>query len=574
MHGSHNIRVGADVDHQTDFDKFADNDKRPYFVFANLLDFAQDKPYYQSGPTVDTTTGGTAYDYLMQRIFYLGPFIQDDWKVTPRLTLNLGFRYDYFGHLGSLKNNRVSIPKFAPGSGRTFAEQITNGGMKDYGNGYQVPNRVGGVAPRIGFGWDVLGDGRTALRGGYGIFYDRYGNEAYRTVTNPPRWVVPNVYSTAGPQNFSYVVGPNFLPPPGFTVQINPRGGIVGASVAAQGVQPNIPPPTTHQWMVSLQHTVGHDLLLEGDYYGTHASNLLMIADVNRFPGDLIVNKGVLTRLNPYFGSVNYSYDPGVSDSDYASLMVSKRYSRSWSLTGIFTLGKATDDNSSFGTGARNSGNIVNSLNPASQHGLTDFSVGKRISLDSTFIVPDPWKTGLKSKLLAGWRMEEIGIIQSGLPFSVYCSAPFKPVFQVPGDSTTPVVANQGCDYNADGFAYDFPNQPDFGNHQSVGRSAFLRGLFTASQFPAPPLGQEGNLGRNTFSGPGLVNFNAEFAKATNIPWFTHEGASFEFRADIFNLLNRVNLGLPVSDMASSLFGHSESQQQPRTVQFGVYIKF
>ena len=136
------------------------------------------------------------------------------------------------------------------------------------------------------------------------------------------------------------------------------------------------------------------------------------------------------------------------------------------------------------------------------------------------------------------------------------------------------VLANQGCDYNADGFAYDFPNQPDFGNHLSVGRSAFLRGLFTASQFPAPPLGQEGNLGRNTFSGPGLVNFNAEFAKATNIPWFTHEGSSFEFRADIFNLFNRVNLGLPVSDMASSLFGHSESQQQPRTVQFGVYIKF
>jgi len=263
MHGSHNIRVGIDIDHQTDFDDFMDNDKRPYFVFANLLDFAQDLPYYQSGPAVDTTTGGTAYNYLMQRIFYMGPFIQDGWKVTRRLTLNLGFRYDYFGHLGSLKNNRVSIPKFAPGAGQTFADQIADGGMKDYGNGYQIPNRLGGAAPRIGFGWDVFGNGRTALRGGYGIFYDRYGNEAYRTETNPPRWVVPNVYSTSGPSNFSYMLGPDFLPPPGFTVQTNPKGGIVGALVAAQGVQPNISPPTTHQWMISLQHTIGHDLLLE-----------------------------------------------------------------------------------------------------------------------------------------------------------------------------------------------------------------------------------------------------------------------------------------------------------------------
>jgi hypothetical protein len=295
--------------------------------------------------------------------------------------------------------------------------------------------------------------------------------------------------------------------------------------------------------MVSLQRTIGRDFLIEGDYYGIHASNLLLFTDVNRFPGDLIVNNGTLKRLNPYFGSVQYSYDAGISDSDYASFMVSKRYSRSWSLTGIFTFGKATDDNSSFGTGAVNAGNIVNALNPASQHGLADFSVAKRLSVDGTFTVPNLWNGGIRSKLLAGWRLQEIGILQSGLPFSVYCSAPFNPVYQVPGNSSTPIVANTGCDYNADGFAYDFPNTPAFGNHISAGRGAFLRGLFTASQFPAPPLGQEGNLGRNTFNGPGLANFNTEFAKATKIPWFTAEGASFEFRADVFNLFNRVNLG-------------------------------
>jgi hypothetical protein len=573
MRANHNIRMGLDVDHQTDFDDFTDNDKRPSFSFANLLDFAQDLPISQSGPAVYTPTGGTAYNYLMQRIFYMGPFIQDDWKVTRRVTLNLGLRYDYFGHIGSLKNNRVSIPKFAPGPGQTFADQIANGFMKDYGDGYQVPGRVDGFAPRIGFGWDIFGNGSTALRGGYGIFYDRYGNEAYRSETNPPLWAVPsiNIFENAP---FSYMLGPNFLPPPGFTAQPNPRGGIEGTLVAAQGVQPTISAPRTQQWMASLQHTIGHNLLIEGDYYGTHASDLLMITDVNRFPGDLIINNGVLKRLNAYFGAINYSYGVGASDSNYASFMANKRFSHSWALTGIFTFGKATDDNSSFGTGAVNSGNIVDALDPATQHGRADFSIAKRLSLDSTFIVPDLWNKSWKSKLLSGWRLEEIGILQSGLPFSVYCSAPFSPVYQVPGDSSTPIVANGGCDYNADGFNYDFPNEPAFGNHISADRSKFLTGLFTASEFPAPPLGKPGNLGRNTFNGPGLVNFNAEFAKATSMPWFTQEGATFEFRADIFNLFNRVNLGLPVSDMASSLFGQSTSQEQPRTVQFGIYIKF
>lgn len=574
MHGSHNLRIGYDLDHQTDFDLFAQDDARPSFTFANLLDFAQDLPIAQSGPAVYTPTLGTSYDYLMQRILYMGPFIQDDWKVTRRFTVNLGLRYDYFGHLGSLENNHVSIPKWIAGSGSTFVQQVANGSMKDWGNGWQIPNRLGGFAPRVGFGWDVFGNGSTAVRGGYGIFYDRYGNEAYRTVDNPPLWVTPSVSIFEAGAKFSYSLAP-FSPPPGFTSQANPAGGIVGTLVSAQGVQPNIGAPTTHQWMGSIQHTMGHDILIEGDYYGTHASHMLMIANVNRVAGDLIVNNGVLKLPNPYFGSINYSYGAGISDSDYASVMINKRMSKSYAITGVFTFGKATDDNSSFGTGAANSGNVVDAAHPSYQHGRADFSVGNRLSIDSTFIVPDFWGgRGLKSKALAGWRLEEIGILQSGLPYSVYCSAPFSSTYQIPGDSSSPLIGNAGCDYNGDGFDYDFPNPPSFGNSKSGNRSAFLNGLYTASQFPAPPLGQEGALGRNTFTGPGLANFNTEFAKASDIPWFTHEAASLEFRADIFNLFNRVNLGNPVSDMASSLFGHSVSQQMPRTVQFGIYFKF
>ncbi|MGH9345584.1 MAG: hypothetical protein ACRD19_17690 [Terriglobia bacterium] len=99
-----------------------------------------------------------------------------------------------------------------------------------------------------------------------------------------------------------------------------------------------------------------------------------------------------------------------------------------------------------------------------------------------------------------------------------------------------------------------------------------MLGLIPA--FPSPAPGTEGNLGRNTFIGPGLSNINTELAKGFKIPWFTREGATLEIRADFFNLFNRVNLTQPVSDLSSSLFAHSTSQNLPRATQVGVHINF
>lgn len=129
-------------------------------------------------------------------------------------------------------------------------------------------------------------------------------------------------------------------------------------------------------------------------------------------------------------------------------------------------------------------------------------------------------------------------------------------------------------DFNADGFAYDPPNTPAFGNYVSASRGAFISGLFKASDFPLPPSGTAGNLGRNTFDGPGLANINLNAVKNTHIPWFVREGATLQLRGEIFNLFNRVNLVTPVSDLANSLFGRSTGQNLPRTVTFGARIQF
>ena len=129
-------------------------------------------------------------------------------------------------------------------------------------------------------------------------------------------------------------------------------------------------------------------------------------------------------------------------------------------------------------------------------------------------------------------------------------------------------------DFNADGFNYDSPNTPAFGNNVSVSRGDYIKGLFAASAFPSPTPGQQGNLGRNTFTAPGLANVNLNIMKTAHVPWFIKEGATVQLRGEIFNLFNRVNLGVPVSDLSNSLFGRSTTQSLPRSVTFGVRIQY
>ena len=194
--------------------------------------------------------------------------------------------------------------------------------------------------------------------------------------------------------------------------------------------------------------------------------------------------------------------------------------------------------------------------------------MARRVTVDSVVEVPTGFfQNSFARRVFEGWRMSNIVVLQSGLPFSVYTSASFNPVL----DSNGNVVGLKpgSGDFNADGYAYDLPNAPAADAVHTGNRSNFLTGFASASAFPAPALGQEGNVGRNTFTGPGLANVNTEFAKVVKL-----ERLSIEFRADVFNLFNRVNLVNPVSDLSSSLFGKSTGQNLPRAWQFGLHLAF
>ncbi|MGI8988924.1 MAG: carboxypeptidase regulatory-like domain-containing protein [Bryobacteraceae bacterium] len=560
LHANHSLRLGASIDRQHDLDNFTPSYARPTFTFGNVLDFAQDMPLTQSGPVVDTRTGQPAQNvYTKIHMTYLGTFIQDDWKMRKNFTVNMGVRYEYFGHLAQIDQGGTPSMFFAPGAGSTFNEQIANGAMRTTGGGFVTTNRPQGFMPRIGFGWDVFGDGNLAVRGGYGIYLDRIGDLSYAVYTNPPFGSV--ALDVRNGQQLNFALGsPNGLSfplPRGLQFQLNSAGGLVGTPISVKGISPVIDPPKVQVWNLSISKRLLNSLVLQADYLANHSDNLFLQTNVNRYAGDLLQHNGTLTRLNPNFGPITYGRSVGYSDANYGTILLSKRFSKGFSAKGIFTFGKGTDLTSSNDNGVGGGQNVRDATAYAAQHALSDYNVSKRLTLDSIYEVPSPFRNGIGYYILGGWNLAGIAIFQAGLPYSVITTAPYP----------------KG-DFNADGFNYDAPNTPAFGNSVSVSRGDYIKGLFTASAFPTPALGQQGNLGRNTFTGPGLANVNLNVIKTAHVPWFVKEGATIQFRGEIFNLFNRVNLGLPVNDLSNALFGRSTTQSLPRSVTFGVRIEY
>ena len=566
IYHSHTLKFGTDIDRQQGY-AVQSNLARPSFSFSNILDFAQDLPFSQSGPTINIAAGDTALNlYRKLYAFYVGTYVQDDWKVSRTLTLNAGLRWDYFGHWATGAQGVIPFPIFTPGSGATLQQQVANGFMQVRGDGagYFADNTPNGWAPRLGLAWDVSGNGSTSIRAGWGIFYSRVADLSFGTNganTNPPAFGSPSLNIQQSGSVFSYELGSSggyyFAPPPGFSFKIGPTGGIVGTRVSVGGMTPNPKQPTTENWSFSVQHRLRGNFVLEGDYLGGHSVHLYTQSDINRFAGNLITG-GSLTRLNPAFGSIIFGQTVGNSKANIFSFSLAKRFSKGWSADAIYTFGRALDADSSNDNGVPNGRNIEDIWNINGQWGRSDYDIHRRFALDTVYEIPAPSQSAIPKAVLGGWRVSGIAIFQSGLPFSVYTSASYP-----------------SGDFNADGYNFDQPNTPLFGNFLSVSRSAFINGLFTASQFPKPAAGHEGDLGRNSFEGPGLANVNLNAIKTAHIPWVIgKEGATLEFRGEIFNLFNRVNLNQPTADMSSGLFGRSTGQRQPRQVQFGIRIAF
>ncbi|PYV28166.1 MAG: hypothetical protein DMG24_02720 [Acidobacteria bacterium] len=567
--GRQNFKFGANWARHHDDENFTDTTRRPAFQFANVLEFAADNPYLESNIQFDPRTGqvGVVNVDFAYRATDLGAFIQDDFKVRPNLTLNFGLRWETF--TGPTERfDRLSNGVFQGGA--TFQDQIANLKMDHVPQLWHT--RPDNFAPRFGFAWDPTNQGKTSIRGGAGVFYDRPANQLFSGDRNNLP-LVANAYCQVGgtvcqpayglgasgqsPYNFPLVTGIQF--------GLNDKNGLVGTRTSQVITDPHLQVQYGENWSFGVQHEVFKDWVAEGDYIGSVGHHLYSSFNVNRVAGDRIANQGgIVVGYNTSFGGLFYGQANYNSAYNGGTFSIHNRgFTKGINFQAAYTFGKAIDQAQTFGP------EPVDILNLRAERGLADFNVARRLSFSTLWQVPHVGSSSpIANVLLNGWQLSNITILQTGSPFTVFCSADF--------------TSSPPCDYNADGTNNDRPNVIVGIPSSGFSENQFLNsGVFNCSAsrcgnlFPAPGLGQLGNLGRNTFVGPGYINTDFSALKRTKIPWFVgKEGAQLEFRTEFFNVFNHVNLTGVNSDLAGGAFGLANGACPARDIQFGLTIEF
>ncbi len=559
--GDHDLKLGGEWRYIQDNSDFAV--KRPGVAFGNIFDFAQDEPSRVTIIGIDPGTGQIAPNVRNFRFNELGVFLQDDWKITSNLTLNLGLRYEWFGRPSEVNNLLTNL---IPGSGSTIFEQVQNGTVGHVDQ--VVPNDNNDFGPRLGFAWDPRGDHRMSVRGGYALMYERLFNNSITNIRfNPPYYsfAVANPVQVSGQAGIPIAYGPttpgvapsltgddsNLGVPP----DLGLVGNIIGWNPAFGTSQQSLRVPDPfgrdtyyHNWFAGIQIQLGADLAVEANYVGNVGRNLGHITNYNTVEGDLL--DGKLDRLNSTFGGINFRSMSGRSRYNGMQLSLSKRLSHGFTGQIWYTYGRAYDEGSDVQIG----GTTMDAYHPELDWGPTDFDIRHRIVANWLFEIPVfKESTGLTHALLGGWQINGITQFQSGYPFTVFTSSPY------------PVG-----DYNADGTNNDRPDLPSFGlNPGDTSQSAYINGLFAASDFPRPT-GLLGTMPRNGYRGPSYKTTDLSLFKTFSLP----NAYRIQVRAEAFNVFNAVNLRNPQGNLASSTFGKSTQSFPGREIQFALKFIF
>jgi outer membrane receptor protein involved in Fe transport len=475
-------------------------------------------------------------------------YVQDNWRVTPRLTVNLGLRYDYFG-VQRNKNPRLDS-NFYFGQGATLAERIRNGSVQ-----IAEDSPVGGLwesdknnfAPRLGAAWALTSDGRTSLRGGYGISYERnFGNVTFNVIQNPPNYAVVSIVPGTTPG----------FPLGSLPISANNAGPLAGSTGAVtlpqtslRHVREDIGTAYAHFWSLSLERELFPNTVASIQYSGSAGRNLYSIENLNR-PGSgafFFGGANPLARLNPQYAGINTRGKSGFSNYNamIAEINTSRFRTLGLSFSARYTLAKALDNLSS--TFSENTNNfnlgLLDPFNPDLDYGPADFDVRHRFAVGWNWEVPfdkigDRFFGGTGTKvaqqLLGGWELTGIFTARTGMPFSVFdCSVVPSVENACPRAFQTADLPNKARS-NAPADP-ETPNRFNYLDLTGLVAPGFYRNPITGTSDVGPF--PNNMIGRNRFRGPGFWNLDAGLYKRFR---FT-ETVGLQLRAELYNVFNHAN---------------------------------
>jgi outer membrane receptor protein involved in Fe transport len=488
---------------------------------------------------------GNTHRHFTQNTF--GVYGQDEWKVTPRLTLTLGLRYDINGVVREKSNLDAN---FLPGIG-----------LVQVGHGINSLYNIDpwNFGPRLGFGWDVFGKGKTAVRGGYSMSYDTpeiatfalpflYFQNNAGAFLQPNLGVTQEILSTPAttkPETGSCANPTTSAPGDYICIDNATNGPVFGANPGGSppfpsfGIVRNLKTPRYHQFNLGVQQELWGNNVLSVTYSGQRGQDLIFPIDINALPLGCGVTAVPCVRpfasLAPTLSDIVQDTNHG--SSQYDSLQASFRQ-RKWH--GIntqynFTWSKCIDNESGDRAGEPQ---LNNPLDLKGQRGRCDSDVRLNFNLAGTFDLPKVQSMG---RFGTGWEIGAVYTAESGRPFSVLL--PFDPSGQgLPFSGVraswdgTPVQINSRnpADYVHEN--YTAAGQPD-----PCGNVSPFAGILPLSPFYIPCAGTVGNSRRNQLIGPGLSQLDANIVKNTKIG----ERVTVQFRWEVFNVLNRANFGAP-----------------------------
>jgi outer membrane receptor protein involved in Fe transport len=494
---------------------------------------------------------------------------QDAWKVTSRLTLNLGLRWEVFGTQHNKNPNLDS--NYYLGSGSTLAQQITGGQLQNAPNspiGKLWVTNMGNFGPRIGIAFDVFGDGKTSLRAGYGIAYERnFGNVTFNIIQNPPNYA-----------SVSVTAGVDFPSIPISNDNLGPLAGSSGTKalpkVTLRAVNPNLKTAYAHLISASLEHTFGQRILGAVEYSGSLGENQYGIANYNR-PGFGNYYNGTACkpgtdgdpgnctqRLNPYqYGNINFRTNGGNSIYNAMTVRADIRGDHGVNARLTYTWSHATDDLSdTFSSNVANLG-WLDAFNPTLDKGNSFFDIRQRFTVAGTWDFGYTKGSPAMKKLLGGWTLAPIITVSAGSPFSIYdCTNAFTVCPYAFATKNVPVGGDPIT-------ATSTPNSYNYLNLDKYFSSAFYdprTGISDLGKFPS------NMVGRNRFVGPGSFNFDLGIYKNIAIT----ERFNLQLRGEGYNFLNHPNLQNPgYQDVSNGGFA-TTSYAGRRFFQLALKLKF